>query len=82
MSAETAPVIRPDLPEEELICGDLNGDMRVDVYDLILMREAVENGGTQRFESADLNCGGVIDGEDLVYHSEFLHGKRDSLPVL
>ncbi|MCR5111847.1 MAG: carbohydrate-binding protein [Ruminococcus sp.] len=72
---------KPDKPAEPVIYGDLNGDSEVDVFDLILMRKAVENGDTERFENADLNCDGVIDEEDLTYHSEFLHGQRTVLPI-
>uniref|UniRef100_A0A1L1QK37 Carbohydrate-binding protein WP_009985128 n=1 Tax=Ruminococcus flavefaciens FD-1 TaxID=641112 RepID=A0A1L1QK37_RUMFL len=63
------------------VYGDLDGDGEVDVFDLILMRKAVENGDTERFEAADLNCDGVIDSDDLTYHSEYLHGIRKTLPV-
>ena len=72
---------KPDKPEEAVIYGDLNGDGAVDVFDLILMRKAVANGDTERFEAADLNCDGVIDHADLSYHSEFIHGTRKDLPV-
>ena len=72
---------KPDKPSEPIVYGDLDGDGEVDVIDLILMRKAVENGDTERFEAADLNCDGVIDSEDLIYHSEYLHGTRRTLPV-
>ncbi len=72
---------KPDKPSEPIVYGDLDGDGEVDVFDLILMRKAVENGDTERFEAADLNCDGVIDSDDLTYHSEYLHGIRKTLPV-
>ena len=72
---------KPDKPAEPVAYGDLNGDGAVDVFDMILMRKAVENGDTDRFANADLNCDGAIDEDDLKYHSEFLHGTRTVLPV-
>lgn len=62
------------------ILGDLTGDARVSVFDLILLRERAAN-GTYKFAAervtADLNMDGAINMSDLVCMSHFLHGQTD-----
>ncbi len=69
---------RLNLPEAEVIKGDLNGDSVVDTFDLVLMRQAVINGDADIFEAADIDDSGEIDENDLKLHSDFLMGKIKS----
>ena len=69
---------RLNLPEAEVIKGDLNGDSVVDTFDLVLMRQAVIDGDADIFEAADIDDSGEIDENDLKLHSDFLMGKIKS----
>ena len=58
------PVVDP------IIYGDLDGDCRVDVYDLVLMRQHVVNGWYH--SAADLNLDDTVGVADLVKMERFL----------
>lgn len=68
-----APEIPPTHePEKPVIAGDINEDMRVDVFDLVLMRKAViERSGSK---ACDFNSDGEINVSDLVSLSSYLLG--------
>lgn len=67
--------------EAPVICGDLNGDGTVDTFDLVLLRQAVTDGGCDRFDEADLDADGELTETDLTLQSEFLMGKIRSFPA-
>ena len=63
-------------PVEELtVCGDLNGDGRVSVFDLILLRLSLLDGSQE--ESCDVNSDGEFSMNDLVSLQSFLLGKTE-----
>lgn len=64
------------------LLGDLNYDMRVDVFDLVLMRKNVVSGQNEFLEEADLNGDGSVGVADLVIMQEFLLGKIETLKNL
>ena len=70
-----------DLPEgmeDTVIKGDINGDRTVDTFDLILIRQAAENGDSDNFDAADINEDGIINADDVKLHSDYLLGKIKS----
>ena len=66
--------------ETDVFLGDVNGDDRVDVFDLCLMkRELVEPGATSIDKvAADVNADGVVDIKDVIEVQQFLLVERDS----
>ena len=69
---------KPNTPAAEVIPGDLNGDGAVDIYDLVQMRRAADDGDAERFDAADVNGDGVIGEEDLVLLKRFIMGEIKS----
>lgn len=59
--------------------GDLNDDGIIDVFDIILMRQAVNNGDDS--EKYDLNYDEKVDYLDLEWLSSFCNGQCKSFPV-
>lgn len=53
----------------DLICGDANGDDRVNINDVLFIINFIFRGGPppEHFEVADVNCDAVIDVSDAVY---------------
>ncbi len=62
--------------------GDLNGDSTIDVFDLILEREAIVNtfAGSATNKAADIDGNGTVNVNDLVLLSKFLLGQIDKFP--
>lgn len=65
--------------ETDVVLGDVNGDERVDVFDLCLMKRELMNPGTTSIDktAADVNADGVLDVKDVTEVQEFLLCKRD-----
>lgn len=62
-----------------MIYGDMNNDLVLDAFDLILMRKAcIDN---EYYEYADLDSDGDLDAEDLIWLSNYLLSKVRSFPV-
>lgn len=66
--------------ETDVILGDVNGDDRVDVFDLCLMKREIINSGTTSINkaAADVNADGVMDIKDVREVQQFLLVERDS----
>ena len=60
--------------EEFVLFGDLNGDDRVDAFDMILLRQSVT--GTGKVSAADVNDDGETGIADLVKLERFLLGRE------
>ena len=58
--------------------GDLNGDGKIDVYDLCAMKKAVLSGETESFGSADINGDDVVNSDDLSLLKKFIMGEIKS----
>ena len=69
---------RADSPVKDYITGDLNGDGKVDIYDLCAMKKAILNGNTENFGSADINGDDVVNGDDLTLLRKFITGEIKS----
>ena len=69
---------RADSPVKDYISGDLNGDGKVDIYDLCAMKKAILNGNTENFGSADINGDDVVNGDDLTLLRKFITGEIKS----
>ncbi|MBR2284347.1 MAG: hypothetical protein IJ874_08015 [Ruminococcus sp.] len=65
--------------EELVITGDLNGDERVDSFDIILLRRCI-SGLLEQSSAADYNSDGVYNVSDLVGLESFLIGKKGFEP--
>ncbi|MDO4864379.1 MAG: alpha/beta hydrolase-fold protein, partial [Ruminococcus sp.] len=63
----------------KVILGDINGDERVDTFDLVLARKGAVSGltGTE-LKAGDVNGDGQMTVADLVQINEFVLGKRSS----
>lgn len=59
--------------------GDLNDDLIIDAFDLVLMRQMVINNNYSKY--ADLDVDDDVDEEDLKWLSNYLLGKVKSFPV-
>jgi hypothetical protein len=57
----------------DYICGDVNGDGRINLLDLVVLRNYVLLGvpAPQSPSSADVNCSGDIDISDVVYLANY-----------
>ena len=64
--------------------GDLNRDGNIDVYDVILMREAIIDGQNEKsiLKTADINGDGNIDKTDLEYVAGFVMGSVTEFPEI
>ncbi len=62
--------------------GDLNGDGRIDVFDMILEREAIVKSfaGSENVKAADIDGSGTVNMNDMVLLSEYVLGKIDKFP--
>lgn len=60
--------------ETDVILGDVNGDDRVDVFDLCLIKREIINPGTTSINltAADVNADGVVDIKDASEVQDFL----------
>lgn len=60
--------------ETDVILGDVNGDERVDVFDLTLIKREIINPGTTSINltAADVNADGVVDVKDAIEVQDFL----------
>lgn len=63
------------------LCGDMNGDKIVDVFDLAMIKRYVTSPQKSSidFSRVDLNKDGMVDVDDIVMLNDFLHGKRTVL---
>jgi hypothetical protein len=61
-----------------LLPGDLNGDMRVDSFDVLLFRRRLVNAGDERSVDmlADMDGNGKVQVNDLVILSNFVLGRK------
>ena len=66
---------RPDKSVTKYAVGDLNGDGKVDIYDLCGMKKAVLNGEADNFGAADINGDDAINTADLVLLRRFIMGE-------
>ena len=66
---------RTDKPTDKFAIGDLNGDGRVDIYDLCAMKKAVANGYADNFGAADVNDDDAINEKDLDLLTRFIRGE-------
>lgn len=64
------------------IRGDLNGDGRIDVYDVVLERKEVINtfAGSPTSKAADIDSDGNVGVNDLVILSQYVLGQIKSFP--
>lgn len=60
--------------ETDVVLGDVNGDERVDVFDLTLIKREIINPGTISINltAADVNADGVVDVKDAIEVQDFL----------
>ena len=60
--------------ETDVVLGDVNGDERVDVFDLTLIKKEIINPGTASINltAADVNADGVVDVKDAIEVQDFL----------
>ncbi len=67
----------------KLIIGDVTGDQRIDVYDMILARKGLAGTvlSTRENAAADVDQSGKYEINDLVLLSEYLIGKIKEFPV-
>ena len=65
------------------IRGDLNGDGRIDVYDVVLERQAVIStfAGSATNKAADIDGDGNVSMNDLVLLSQFVLGEIKTFPA-
>ncbi len=71
-------------PGEDLCFGDMNGDQKLRVYDLCIMRDAIEAPETLDETQAavsDLNANGTFDQGDLQLLQDYLLARIDSFPA-
>ena len=66
--------------ETDVILGDVDGDVKVNAFDLCLMkRELLKPGTTSiNMEAADVNADGVVDIKDVIEVQQFLLVERDN----
>ena len=65
---------RTDKQVEKYAIGDLNGDGKVDIYDLCKMKAAILSGEADNFGAADVNGDDAINSADLVLLKKFIMG--------
>ena len=66
---------RQDIPRLEVVCGDSNGDGRVNGLDLILVRQCLAGWDvTADRDAADLNGDGRVNALDLILLRQYLAG--------
>lgn len=70
-------------PSANYIRGDLNNDGKINIYDLLLERNAVINGVSDDSYSpaSDIDCDGQVAVNDLVLLSQYIHGKITQFPI-
>lgn len=66
--------------ETDVILGDVDGDEKVNVFDLCLMKRELLNPGTTSINmaAADVNADGVVDVKDVIEVQQFLLVERDT----
>lgn len=69
---------RTDKQIEKYAIGDLNGDGKVDIYDLCKMKAAILSGEADNFGAADVNGDDAINSADLVLLKKFIMGETKS----
>lgn len=65
--------------KSDAIYGDVNSDDVIDIFDLILAREAVID--KKYIKEADLDGDKDLDEDDIYYLDGFLLGKTKSFPI-
>ena len=57
------------------ILGDLNGDLIIDVGDVVFLISYLYRGGPEPspLEAGDVNCDGIVDLGDVVYLISYLY---------
>ena len=60
---------QPDIPQESIV-GDLNGDGKINVFDLIIAKRVVAGKSTNKL--ADIDKSGKADGSDVAMLAEWL----------
>ena len=74
-SGESSQIWELEPVESYVLFGDLNGDDRVDTFDLIMMRKTV-TGSYSSSSAADINDDGSVGAADLVKLERFLLGSE------
>lgn len=66
--------IKANAAETKVIYGDVNGDERVDVFDLCLMKQEIITSGSTSIDlvAADVNADGAVDFKDAIEVQDFL----------
>lgn len=66
--------IKANAAETKVIYGDVNGDERVDAFDLCLMKQEIITSGSTSIDltAADVNADGVVDVKDAIEVQDFL----------
>ena len=66
---------RQEIPRLEVVCGDANGDNKVNALDLILIRQYLAGWEvTPDMSAADLNGDGKVNAPDLIRLRQYLAG--------
>lgn len=69
---------RPDSPAVKYTKGDLNGDGKINAYDVCIMRSSAASGEAEIFGAADLNGDDAINADDLKLLNKFILGEIKS----
>ena len=78
----TQPATQPPAPASSIIIGDVNGDGKVNTFDVIAARALLLKtmGGGQSPDEADANGNGSFEVADIVTLQEFVFGKIKKFP--
>ncbi len=69
---------RLDSPVTECIIGDANSDGIVDVFDFVIIKNAIENGLTGNFGAADINGDDAVNETDAELIKKYIMGEIKS----
>ncbi len=68
--------------ETAIIYGDVNGDKRIDVFDLVLIKKKMVNPNMEiNVIASDVNADGVVDVKDAFEVRDYIHGAITSFSV-
>ena len=83
-SKPSTPATPSTKPTVKNIRGDLNEDGVINVFDVVLMRQAIQIGSQEKslLKQADINGDGEITAEDINYVADFSGGAIEEFPEL